>query len=470
METRALRHLFLGAVITFCWLLPSHARADSLDVSPQALLFGPIDVGRASGPMEARISTYFWAGINRISTDGDFVQTNNCPSRLPLYSFCRIMVTFKPSATGRRIGLLVITSGSDTFFVSLSGTGAGAPISTPTATSTLTPGPSATSTPTPTPPATSTPTPTPSATPTPTPTPSATSTAATPTATATAKPIGPNGGSLDTLSFAIMGNSRPPIEDDVAGYPTAIVTRIWQDIAQAQPYPPFAITTGNYMFAGVNHTPGTQLAQIGLFLAARNSFRNIVFPAMGNFECDGTSADNCGPGSEYPDPLEDNPNYAAFADKMLAPIDKTLPYYAIPINGTDNRWTAKFVFIACNYWNATQAQWLETELPNPTTYTFVVMNSPLDDTTAPCLSGTGTENAYNIISQYPHTLIIAGKTATFSYYPQDKEIIVGNGGAPLTGSVDYGYVVAVQQPDGNMLFSAYDYLTNAVIDSFEVAP
>jgi len=155
---------------------------------------------------------------------------------------------------------------------------------------------------------------------------------------------------------------------------------------------------------------------------------------------------------------------------MLAPIDKTLPYYSIPINGTDNRWTAKFVFIACNYSNATRAQWLETELPNPTTYTFIVMNSPLSETTSPCLSGTGTDNAYNIISQYPYTLIIAGELGTFAYYAPDKEIIVGNGGAPLSGSVDYGYVVAAQQPDGNMQFSAYDYQTNAVIESFEVPP
>ena len=47
---------------------------------------------------------------------------------------------------------------------------------------------------------------------------------------------------------------------------------------------------------------------------------------------------------------------------------------------------------------------------------------------------------------------------------------MGNGGAPLTGSVDYGFVIAAQQADGSMLLNAYDYATNAVTNSFKVAP
>ena len=291
-----------------------------------------------------------------------------------------------------------------------------------------------------------------------------------------ASPIGPNGGSLGTtpLGFAIMGNTRPALVDDAHGYPTSVATQIWKDISALSPQPVFAIATGNYMFAGVNATPGTQLTQLGLFLTARNQFPNVVFPAMGYMECDGAKADNCGPGSNYPDPLQDNPNYATFVGKMLAPIGQTLPYYAIPINGTiqgtQNSWTAKFVFIACNYWNATQAQWLTTELSTPTTYTFIVINQPVSNTTAPCLSGTGANNAKNIISQNPYTLIIAGTAGTYAYDSSEKQVTVGNGGAPLSGSVDYGYVIATQQPNGSMLFTEYDYQTNAANTSFEVAP
>jgi hypothetical protein len=44
----------------------------------------------------------------------------------------------------------------------------------------------------------------------------------------------------------------------------------------------------------------------------------------------------------------------------------------------------------------------------------------------------------------------------------DAAVITGNGGAPLTGTVDYGYVIAEQRADEAIEFKAYDYSTNAV--------
>ncbi len=67
-------------------------------------------------------------------------------------------------------------------------------------------------------------------------------------------------GPLSTLSFAIVGDTRPPTEDDTAGDPTAIITKIWQDVEAASPRP---------------------------------AFSNPMFPTMGNHECDGATADNC---------------------------------------------------------------------------------------------------------------------------------------------------------------------------------
>jgi hypothetical protein len=60
-------------------------------------------------------------------------------------------------------------------------------------------------------------------------------------------------------------------------------------------------------------------------------------------------------------------NYNAFRSKMLGPIQKTDPYYAIGLHALDNSWTAKLVFVAANAWSATQATWLETTLAQPTT-------------------------------------------------------------------------------------------------------
>ena len=43
-------------------------------------------------------------------------------------------------------------------------------------------------------------------------------------------------------------------------------------------------------------------------------------------------------------------------------------------------------------------------------------------------------------------------------------MVVGNGGAPLSGNINYGYVDRQsQRADGAIAFKSYDYSTNAVI-------
>src|SRR5205823_3748915 len=126
-----------------------------------------------------------------------------------------------------------------------------------------------------------------------------------------------------------------------------------------------------------------------------------VFPAMGNHECTGATADNCPPSTN---------NYDSFVTKMLTPLGQSLPYYTIHVNGVNNAWTAKFVFVACNYWSTAQATWLGAELAQPTTYTFVVRHEGSIATTAPCLSGPAAKNAGSIMAQHPYTLLIAGHT------------------------------------------------------------
>ena len=300
--------------------------------------------------------------------------------------------------------------------------------------------------------------------------------------------IGPSGGETDHLSFAILGNTRPPVQDDAAGYPTAIIGRIYQDIQNYVPRPDFAIDTGTYMFAGIDHVPGTQGTQIDDYLQARNQFSNILFPALGDHECTGATADNCGTNtnlvsstntnwSNYTNnnpkvPYPTTENYVAFKNSLLSPVKQSLPYYTINISSNSHpaQWTAKFVFVACNAWSTAQANWLNSQLAVPTTYTFVVRNEPSDANTAPCLSLAGDLNADAIMHSYPYTLLIAGFTGEYAYSASEKEVVVGNGGAPLTTSADYGYVIATLQPNGNFLFTAYDYLTNKEVGSFTVGP
>jgi len=267
---------------------------------------------------------------------------------------------------------------------------------------------------------------------------------------------GISGGTLDLLNFVIVGDTRPPNEDDTAGYPTAIITKIWQDVEAFSPRPAFAVTTGDYQFAS---TTGTQqAAQIGLYLTARAAFTNVSFAAMGNHECTGATASNCGTGNT--DGI--TTNYTTFMTKMLTPLGLKLPYYTVNIASPTKAWTAKLVFVAGNAWDATQATWLEGELAKPTTYTFVVRHEGASATTAP-----GVTPSIAIVNKYPFTLNLVGHTHEYYYNPQDREVVVGNGGAPLSGTGNYGYVVAQQRAsDGAIVFNEYDYMTNAVANTF----
>jgi hypothetical protein len=102
-------------------------------------------------------------------------------------------------------------------------------------------------------------------------------------------------------------------------------------------------------------------------------------------------------------------------------------------------------------------------MAKPTTYTFVVRHEGSNATTAPGVTPSG-----QIMKQYPYTLLLAGHTHTFSYSASTREVIIGNGGAPLTGGVDYGYLIGEQRADGAIVFNEYDYSTNAAATTFVV--
>jgi predicted phosphodiesterase len=270
-------------------------------------------------------------------------------------------------------------------------------------------------------------------------------------------PIQGTGGTVPTLDFAIVGDTRPATEDDTAAYPTAVIARIWEDVEAESPRPDFGISTGDYMFAS---TTGTEAAkQLAVYIGARNHFENTVFAAMGNHECTGATASNCGQGNA--DGI--TRNFDEYRKAMLAPLGYSNPWYTIHINATDGSWTAKFVFIAGNYWTAAESTFLDTALKEKTTYTFVVRHENKSANEAP-----GVDPSETIIAKYPVTIVICGHTHTMYYSNSDGEVIVGNGGAPNTSSVGYGYVIAHRRTDGAIQFDDKDYDTGAVAKTFAV--
>ena len=267
--------------------------------------------------------------------------------------------------------------------------------------------------------------------------------------------VGANGGTLSRLFFAVVGDTRPATIDDTAGYPTAVIGKIFSDIQALSVRPPFIISTGDYMFASTTNAQAAN-AQLDLYVGARAKYSGTAFPALGNHECTGATASNCGPGSVD----GTTSNYSAFLTKMLQPIGKTDPYYAIRVDAVDASWTAKFVFVAANAWSNTQATWLDQQLSQATTYTFVIRHEPSAADTAP-----GVVPSDQIMAAHPYTLSLVGHTHTYEHFP-GREAIIGNGGAPLTGSKSYGFAVFSQRPDGAIQADMIDYASGLPVGGY----
>ena len=269
---------------------------------------------------------------------------------------------------------------------------------------------------------------------------------------------GSGGGLLPELRFAVVGDSRPANIDDTANYPTAIVQQIFTGVEAESPHPELVVTTGDYMFASIG---GTEVGpQLDAYLGARAAYSGVVYPAMGNHECTGYTKSNCGPDSS--DGFTEN--YAQFLSRMVGPLGETKPYYVERFAAMDGSWSAKLVFIAANAWTAAQAHWLDLVLAEPTTYTFAVRHEPHYSATAP-----GVDASAPILAAHPLTMLITGHTHSYEHVPAYREIVVGNGGAPLTSSTDYGYVTVDRQPGGNLQVTSYS-LSHTIVEQFTVSP
>lgn len=269
--------------------------------------------------------------------------------------------------------------------------------------------------------------------------------------------VGTTGGAVSRLYFAVVGDTRPPNQDETSAYPTAIITQIFQDLQALSPQPTFAISTGDYQYANPTGTQGP--TQIDLYLGARAKYSGTVFPAMGNHECTGFTDSNCGTGNA--DGLTNN--YNAFVSMMLTPVAQSSPYYEIDVAAPDASWTAKLLFVAANAWTQTQANWLDQAMARATTYTFLVRHEPASADTAP-----GVNPAEIIMLKHPYTLSIVGHSHLYQR-SGPREVIFGNGGAPLSGTGDYGFGMISQQPDGSVAVDMIDYTSGLADSSFHFA-
>jgi hypothetical protein len=279
-------------------------------------------------------------------------------------------------------------------------------------------------------------------------------------------PVGPQGGSIPTLLFAVVGDTRPQKEGDTATYPTALITEIFSNIQSTSPLPQFVIATGDYAYCSDTDCA----AQTANYITAATApnFTNQVFLAMGNHECNGDTDSNCAP-DNYESVSGPTANYTNFFNMLgtfgvNSTTQPTLatgnPYYEVDVSSSDstNPWTARFVMIAANAWDSGQSTWLTNVMKTTGfTYTFVVRHESYQDDGEATSDQPGDQGASDtIIDQYPYTMLLVGHSHEYLHTTSGNgqvELIVGNGGAETSGPA--GYVICSQLSGGNISCQPY---------------
>ena len=72
------------------------------------------------------------------------------------------------------------------------------------------------------------------------------------------------------------------------------------------------------------------------------------------------------------------------------------------------------------------------------------------------------------MARHPYTLSVVGHTHTYQHFG-GREVVIGNGGAPLTGSKNYGFGIFNQRTDGAIQVDMIDYESGAADSAFRFA-
>ncbi len=263
--------------------------------------------------------------------------------------------------------------------------------------------------------------------------------------------VGPAGGVVDKLLFAVTGDTRPKGCDNTAGYPASVISSIASaiDASGAQ----FVVDLGDHMNVCMQ-SASIANAQMSLYMHGASNFRRTWFMTMGNHECQ--HGGNCAG-------VTNDVNYNAYLT-ALAPIS-ALPYYSFDVQTTAG--LAIFAIIADDAWDTKQEAWLDqvlTRADRLARYTFAVRHHPV-------VGRSGPQGPVSVIERHHYSLIITGHD---HHYHHDfasthggRDVVVGLGGASLA---DTGFGTIGQNSDGTLQFTLFDATGNPQNESWSVAP
>jgi hypothetical protein len=273
-------------------------------------------------------------------------------------------------------------------------------------------------------------------------------------------PVGPGGGAVDRLRFGFTGDTRPARCTPDSPYPRAIIDGIFAGMKRQGAQ--FAVDQGDHLFVcGYGEDSLAEARrQLGEYAGAAALLGKTVFMTMGNHECTGASRALCRLGD-----YGSNPNFTAYMD-ALAPISNT-PYYRFDVSTRSG--LAVFLVVADDVWDAAERDWLTAQLTDADArakYTFVSKHHPDRNLDHPEF-----QDIYELVRKHKYTLFLTGHSHQYRRQKDDpRALVMGCGGAPLTGGDFWGYGIATQGLDDRVYVSIYDQATGNVRESFDVDP
>jgi hypothetical protein len=255
--------------------------------------------------------------------------------------------------------------------------------------------------------------------------------------------VGFDGGSVDRLWFATTGDTRPGNCDETDQYPRAAIAQIASSMKALRVQ--FAVDLGDHMYV-CNRSDAEARQQMSFYMSAIESGPFTWWMTMGNHECGATKA----PYSCFVNGPHDA-NFAAF----LGALGRPQPYYFADV--ATARGKARFVSIADDAWDDSQAAWLSATLAEADSfaYTFVVRHHPVQG------SRTGNQQILDTIAAHRYSMILTAHNHDYEHDGKSfggRSAVVGLGGA----GGRFGFGTVLQSADGSLTFVRRDANGNPV--------
>ena len=264
--------------------------------------------------------------------------------------------------------------------------------------------------------------------------------------------VGANGGTVDRLWFATTGDTRPPECDQTNAYPREAIGQIAAAMRALRVQ--FTVDLGDHLYV-CNQSDAEARQQMGFYMGAVARGPPAWWMTMGNHEC----------GSDkYPfSCFVDGPHDANFA-AFLSALKRPLPYYANDVQTSLG--LARFVVIADDSWNTSQANWLDRTLADADArarYTIIARHHPVQG------SQTGSPEILEILKRHQYSLILTAHEHDYRHDTetwQGRSTVVGLGGA----GGKWGFATILQTPDGSLVFVRRDAGGNPAGTPWRVSP